>query len=410
MALALRCAPFGQRPVVDFCCFLRLVSPSTSNAQHIHQSAFTCNKLIDYDEQLQNAYKVLNLDEGASIEQLKDRFVALAKQYHPDMSKNLDGSAEKFREVRDAYHFIVRHTQQEEKQSELNGFYEDVVSGIRHTAPQHRQYLEYEGVGVGNPFHRQKQYQQHRAAKASENTYEYLVDKRKKQLEEELKMDNKSLPDAKREHFYSVKKKKTTNAIERLVEDMILQSMKQGDFDNLKGMGRPLKKEEVNPYIDDMEYKLNKVLINNGFAPPWVMKEVELRAAICELRNEIRYEYARYILCKENDFKEQISVKDAEQRWNLTIERMEHSIANINKQIRDYNLIAPSLNCHFFNLSPKTELNNAIAEVTADGRDKGSRWFERAYSSLSTLKSEMHSENESLLSQFIKGFIALKNL
>lgn len=62
------------------------------------------------------------------------------------------------------------------------------------------------------------------------------------------------------------------NAVERLVEDMILQSMKRGDFNNLKGMGKPLKNDESNPYIDVIEYKLNKILINNGFAPPWIMK------------------------------------------------------------------------------------------------------------------------------------------
>lgn len=57
-----------------------------------------------------------------------------------------------------------------------------------------------------------------------------------------------------------------------MVEDMIVESMKRGDFNNLKGMGKPLAEQESNPYIDNVEFKINQILINNGFAPPWIMK------------------------------------------------------------------------------------------------------------------------------------------
>lgn len=36
----------------------------------------------------------------------------------------------------------------------------------QHTAPQHRQYLSFDGVGYGSPVQREKQYQQSRASKA----------------------------------------------------------------------------------------------------------------------------------------------------------------------------------------------------------------------------------------------------
>ncbi len=36
---------------------------------------------------------------------------------------------------------------------------------IRHTAPQHRQFLSHEGFGYGTPGQRQKQYQKFRAAR-----------------------------------------------------------------------------------------------------------------------------------------------------------------------------------------------------------------------------------------------------
>lgn len=37
---------------------------------------------------------------------------------------------------------------------------------LQHTAPQHRQYLSYDGVGMGSPAQRERQYQQSRASKA----------------------------------------------------------------------------------------------------------------------------------------------------------------------------------------------------------------------------------------------------
>uniref|UniRef100_F1L6D7 DnaJ subfamily C member 28 n=1 Tax=Ascaris suum TaxID=6253 RepID=F1L6D7_ASCSU len=407
MILALRCAHLHGWPVdVSRCSFLPRSSASTAS---VHQFAVNHKKLADYNQELQNAYKIMGLEENVTVEQLKDRFVTLAKEYHPDTAKDSKGNATKFNEVRNAYRFIVKHTQLEEKHAELNEFCEEVVYDIRHTAPQHRQYLEYGGVGAGNPFQRQRQYQQHRVAKATENTYEYLLDKRIKELEKEFKLDSKSLRNVTREQAFFAKKQKTTNAVERLVEDMILQSMKRGDFNNLKGMGKPLKNDESNPYIDVIEYKLNKILINNGFAPPWIMKEMELRTEITSLRNEARYEYARYLLCKEKDFKGQFAIESVERRWNATIKRIEKSIVDINKRIQDYNLITPSLNRQFFNLSLKVELDKAIAEVSDESGDR-SHWTGKARSSINTFLSSQQANNESLLSQFIKGLIALKNL
>lgn len=37
---------------------------------------------------------------------------------------------------------------------------------FQHTAPQHRQYLSYDGVGMGSPGQRERQHQQSRATKA----------------------------------------------------------------------------------------------------------------------------------------------------------------------------------------------------------------------------------------------------
>ena len=69
------------------------------------------------------------------------------------------------------------------------------------------------------------------------------------------------LPDILRK---TTKRHHTKNAMERLVEDLIQESMAKGDFDNLKGSGKPLPQRVIyNPYEDYTTYKVT----NDQFVP-----------------------------------------------------------------------------------------------------------------------------------------------
>lgn len=49
--------------------------------------------------------------------------------------------------------------------------------------------------------------------------------------------------------------------IERLVEDLIQESMSKGEFNNLSGCGKPLQKQDnKNPYVDFTTHKINEVI------------------------------------------------------------------------------------------------------------------------------------------------------
>ena len=55
----------------------------------------------------------------------------------------------------------------------------------------------------------------------------------------------------------ATKKHHTKNAMDRLVEDLIQESMSKGDFDNLSGSGKPLPQRVIyNPYEDFTTYKV----------------------------------------------------------------------------------------------------------------------------------------------------------
>ena len=56
-----------------------------------------------------------------------------------------------------------------------------------------------------------------------------------------------------------------------------MESIAKGDFDDLPGKGKPLRYSHDNPYVDAMTHNINKILINNGYVPPWVTLEKEIR-------------------------------------------------------------------------------------------------------------------------------------
>lgn len=77
-----------------------------------------------------------------------------------------------------------------------------------------------------------------------------------------------------------------SNAIDRLVEDLIQESMKRGEFDNLPGQGRPLEYSPHNPFIDLTTHNINKIMANSGFAPEWIMLSSEIRSVYFFARSD----------------------------------------------------------------------------------------------------------------------------
>ncbi|VDN56931.1 unnamed protein product [Dracunculus medinensis] len=320
---------------------------------------------------LKNAYKLLNLTENATNEEIKRSFFELARKFHPDSIQN-QGKSDDFIRIRNAYCLIVRSSQVKiEEEKETATFSDEIIGDIKHKPAQHRQYLEYGGIGRGNPYQRQKQYINHRALQALENVHEYLLDKTK--YDKENEMATTSLQVTKEQEHYA-KKQKTTNAIERMVEDMIVESMKRGDFNNLKGMGKPLAEQESNPYIDNVEFKINQILINNGFAPPWIMKNAEIQENIKLFRSKIRMEYAKYVVSRDG-----VSLTSnvlAQSKWNNITKEMEETVNAINKAVKDYNLLTPSVYRQLFTLSFVQEMNKAVADVQSENFN--SKWIVKA--------------------------------
>ncbi|XP_041843883.1 dnaJ homolog subfamily C member 28-like [Melanotaenia boesemani] len=290
---------------------------------------------------LQESYRLLQLpDEGLSSPvQVKEAYLHLAKLYHPD-SGAATADAALFARVEEAYRAVLAH---QSKTMPPNGGKEEEEEKSRGTALQHRHYLSYEGVGTGTPSQRERQYRQIRVDRAAEQVLDY----RQREHERAGAADGALVERDMRQRSQKIK---ITQAVERLVEDLIQESMARGDFRNLSGAGKPLNKFQHNPYADPMTHNLNRILIDNGYQPPWVVTQRDIREAAAQIRHRLLEGRARL----------GEKMTPAEQRqWEQLCASVQEELLKLNKKVDDYNLIVPMLGMQMVHFSLSREAERA---------------------------------------------------
>ncbi|XP_019880870.1 dnaJ homolog subfamily C member 28 [Aethina tumida] len=293
------------------------------------------SKLLEYKK----CCKILGVKEGCDQEEIRSVYLKLVKIYHPD-SGNPEANSDKFHEIDKAFKTLINRKAEERWDVD-----EAVIAeqDIKHTAPQHRQYLSYGGIGSGTPFQREKQYTKVRAMQAAENVYQHRV--AKVTAEENTLMDKAPL-----KH-----KIKTKYGFDRLVEDLIQESMSKGEFSNLSGAGKPLRNEHNrNPYVDFVTHKLNEVLIDNGFTPEWITLQKEIRSEAHHLRTILFYERQFFSPFPLNT--------DENIIWSEIVYKYKQMVDEINKKIAKFNLVVPVLDKQMIQISLEKEAQKAIKD------------------------------------------------
>ncbi|KAM4863490.1 dnaJ homolog subfamily C member 28 [Urocitellus parryii] len=277
------------------------------------------------NKKIREYYRLLSLDEGCSADDVRESFRKLAKKYHPDSGSSTADSAT-FVRIEEAYRKVLSHVveQSHARQNKVEEM-EEEEEKFKYNKPQHRHYLSFEGIGFGTPSQREKQYRQFRADRATEQVMEY----RKQKLQSQHFTNSVTVKDVRQS-----KEQKITQAIERLVEDLIQESMAKGDFDNLSGKGKPLKKFSECSYIDPMTHNLNRILIDNGYQPEWILMQKEIKDTIEQLREAI--------LVSRKKLGNPMTPAEQKQ-WNQVCEQFQENIRKLNKRINDFNLIVPIL-------------------------------------------------------------------
>ncbi|XP_003410347.3 dnaJ homolog subfamily C member 28 [Loxodonta africana] len=275
-------------------------------------------------KKIREYYRLLNLDEECSVDDVRQAFHKLAKQYHPDSGSKTADSAT-FVRIEEAYRNVISHVIEKTNARRNKAEDEEEEDKFKYKIPQHRHYLSFEGIGLGTPSQREKQYRQFRADRAAEQVMEY----QKHKLYSQHFSGSVIVQDVRES-----KKQKITQAIERLVEDLIQESMAKGDFDNLTGKGKPLKKFSGCSYIDPMTHNLNRILIDNGYQPEWILMQKEIKDTIEQLREAV--------LVSRKKLGNPMTPTEQKQ-WNQVCEQFQENIRKLNKRIDDFNLIVPLL-------------------------------------------------------------------
>lgn len=291
---------------------------------------------------LQESYRLLQLpdERDSSPVQVKEAYLRLAKLYHPD-SGAPTADAVLFARVEEAYRAVLAH-QSKTKKPDGGKEVEDEES--RGTAFAHRQYLSYEGVGSGTPSQRERQYRQVRVDRASDQILNYRQREHERAAAAEGALVERDMRQRSR-------KIKITQAVERLVEDLIQESMARGDFRNLSGAGKPLSKFEHNPYADPMTHNLNRILIDNGYQPPWVVTQRDIRETTAHIRKRLLEGRAR--------LGDPMSPKESSQ-WEQLCASVEEELVKLNKVVDNYNLIVPMLKMQMVHFSLSREVDRAV--------------------------------------------------
>ncbi|XP_037910929.1 dnaJ homolog subfamily C member 28 [Hermetia illucens] len=287
-------------------------------------------------------FTVLGLQENADQNTVRRRYIELVKKVHPD-SGSPEASQERFQEVDNAFKIL-----QGKFAKNRRGIYDEEeeakIFDIKHTAPQHRQYLSFEGIGFGTPSQRQRQYEQFKVLKVQERILEHRVQK----------VQAKSGDIMKKTSQHNIK---TKYGFDRVVEDLIQEAMSKGDFNNLSGAGKPLSDAQAqNPYLDFTTHKLNKILIDNGFTPEWIMLQRDIRNEADKLRDSL-IDHRQYLgatpLCDTDRSK-----------WELIVASFKDDVEKINKMIDKFNLIVPLMNKQMFRIKLNDVANDILNDDT----------------------------------------------
>ncbi|NXH45343.1 DJC28 protein, partial [Dicaeum eximium] len=304
---------------------------------------------------IKDSYKILELEEGCSLDEVRNSYHNLAKKYHPD-SSSVTADSKAFIRVEEAYRVVLSDLAAKQKSDPD----EEEEDQFKCKSLQHRHYLSFEGVGIGTPSQREKQYAQFRVDRATEQVLQY----RQQRLESRYAGSHLSRAKDVRQS----KKVKITQAVERLVEDLIQESMAKGDFDNLSGKGKPLQKFSDSPHIDPMTHNLNRILIDNGYQPEWILLQKEIRETIERLR--------KGIVASRRKLGEPMTLSEQKQ-WGRVCEQFAEDIRKLNKRVDNFNLVVPILSRQMVHFSTDKEIRRAlktceaVVEKVSDSATKG---------------------------------------
>ncbi len=150
------------------------------------------------------------------------------------------------------------------------------------------------------------------------------------------------------------------------VEEQVTEAQERGDFDNLRGKGKPLDLRG-NPHAGDWEMAY-KAMANAGYVPDWIERDQEIRKLLDEAQRMLDRHVAWHneqvealpsLAEKERAARQQVM----EHAQATLISRYEKQAVQINRKILDFNLVCPVPSLHRFQLRIPHEIRDFEARL-----------------------------------------------
>jgi DnaJ family protein C protein 28 len=135
------------------------------------------------------------------------------------------------------------------------------------------------------------------------------------------------------------------------IEEIIHRAMEEGEFDDLPGKGQPLQLDQ-NPHQDPEWRAAHNVLRSGGFSLPWIESLREIEEHLQDARSSLARSWTWY----QAEVAKRNAPNHTENEWERAIKSFREHVAEINLEIRAYNLQVPNIRLQLAPLNVEQEL------------------------------------------------------
>lgn len=164
--------------------------------------------------------------------------------------------------------------------------------------------------------------------------------------------------------------KKEPRQWESLVDRLIEEARRRGEFDPKGTSGRRLKDDHADAYEGDMALA-NKVLKNGGYAPEFILLNQEIDGDVQKLRDALRAGARRRKrllaeAAEASGARAERFQQEAEEGWQRTLAEAERRVPEINDKILTFNLKNRIPNMHRYRVQLAPLVEEIVREVETE--------------------------------------------
>lgn len=139
------------------------------------------------------------------------------------------------------------------------------------------------------------------------------------------------------------------------INEQIRQAIEEGKFKDLPGEGKPLNLDE-NPHEDPEWRTAYRMLRSSGYTLPWIESRITFEESLARARDDL----SRAWDWRRDALEDGQASADVEAEWQRACSAFGDKIAQVNKNIADYNLEVPTSSLQL----PRLKIEHEISRIS----------------------------------------------